>query len=205
MGIETVVMSTTDEIFIVVIAVALIGVAASIARYYFVAIIAALVGGGAIVIGLHGNLERLPAGGEATRVGRQEGPIEWSRLYINSAAASRPGNPAIISTLSIMGTNVSNEAIRLDDVYFLCGLDGIRLYAQIGRGGERYKIRDMSPLPPEALFFVLSSPLDPTYESVSPSEFLKTWVPISLVAKYNGATQKIDFDQQTVESALPKP
>jgi hypothetical protein len=104
-----------------------------------------------------------------------------------------------------MGTNISDQEIKLDDVYFLCGVDERKLAAQIGRGGVRYKIRDIGPLPLGALFFAVSDPLGPKEVGLSPREFLKSCATVSFVAKYNGTREQIDFDQQTVESALPKP
>jgi len=195
----------TNWIVVVAVAAALTALAAVFARHYAIAMIAALVGAGIIIHDRYGDFQQLPAGGETVLARRDENPVEWSRLYINSAGASQPGTVVNISALGIMGTNVSNEEIKLDEVYFLCGLDGTKLNAQIGRGGARYKARDLGPLPPGALFFVVSDPLGPTDAGLSPSEFLKTWATIAFVARYNGTTQRIEFDRQTVESALPKP
>lgn len=201
------VTSMTDRIFVIAAAAVLIAVAASISRYYFVAIIAALVGAGAIALDRYADFGQSPASaaGESVRMGFHGSPVAWSGLYINSAAASQPGNLSNVSTLSVMGKNVSEREIRLDEVYFLSDLDGTKLNAQIGWGGARYKIRDMGPLPPGALFFVVSDPLGPTDAGLGPSAFLKAWATISFVARYNGTTQTIEFDRQTVESALPKP
>lgn len=204
-GPEAVAISMTDWIFVVAVPVALIAIAASIARYHFIAIIVALVGTAAIILDRYADFQKLPAGGETIRMGLHGSPVAWSRLYINGTAASRSGNLLNVSTLSIMGTNVSDREIKLDQAYFLCDLDGTKLNAQFGRGGMRYKIRDIPPLPPGAVFFVVSDPIGPKDAGLSPSEFLKTWATISFVAKYSGTTQKIEFDRQTVEAALPKP
>jgi hypothetical protein len=185
--------------------VALISLAAWITRHHSVAVIAALIGAGVIIYDFYGGSQQLPTGGETVRTGHHENSVQWSRLYINSAAASRPGAVLNVSTVGIMGTNVSDAEVKLDEAYFLCGIDERRLNAQIGRGGARYKIRDVGPLPPGALFFVVSDPLGPVDAGLNPSEFLKTCATVSLVAKYNGTTQQIDFDRQTVESGLPKP
>jgi len=184
---------------------ALTALAASFTRYYFLAIMAVLVGAGIIIHDFNTDSQQLPVGGEFVRTGRYASSVRWSRLYINGAAAPQPGTVLNVSTLSIMGTNVSDQEIKLDDVYFLCGGDERKLHAQIGRGGARYKIRDIGPLPPGALFFVVSDPVGPTEGDLSPSEFLKSCATVSFVAKYIGTTEQIDFDRQTVESALPKP
>lgn len=192
-------------IFVVAVTAALIAVAASIARHRLIAIIAALLGGAAIILDRFDAFQQVPAGGETVPMSLHGSPVAWSRLYINSPAAPQPGNLSNISTVSIMGTNVGHEEIKLDEAYFLCDLDGTKLKVQIGRGGARYKIKELGPLPPGALFFVISEPLGPKDAGLSPSEFLKTWATISFVAIYNGTTLKIEFDRQTVESALPKP
>jgi len=200
-----------DKTLVVAVATAAIAVAAAVARHHLVAIIAALVGGGVIildrydVLGRYGDVTPLPAGHETVRAGRAGEPVEWSKLYINSASVPQPGSPSNISTLSVMGTNVSGSDIKLGEAYFLCGLDGTKLDTQIGRGGARYKIHDMEPLPPGALFFVVSDPFRPTNRGLSAGEFLKTCATISFVAKYNGITQTVDFDRRAVELALPKP
>jgi hypothetical protein len=188
--------------FLMSAVVALISLAAQITRYYFIAIIAALIGAGVVIYEFYGDPQQLPTGSATIRTGSS---VQWSRLYVNSAAASKPGAVLNVSTVSIMGTNVSDAAVKLDEAYFLCGIDERRLNAQIGRGGARYKIRDVGPLPPGALFFVVSDPLGTVDAGLNPSEFLKTCATVSLVAKYNGTTQRIDFDRGTVQSALPKP
>jgi hypothetical protein len=190
--------------FLISAVVALISLAAWITRYYSIAIIVALVGAGVIIYDFYGGSQQLPAAGEAVRTGHLGSSVRWSRLYINGAAASQPGAVVNVSTVSIMGTNVSDAEVKLDEAYFLCGIDERRLNAQIGRGGARYKTRDVGPLPPGALFFVVSDPLGSADAGLNPSEFLKICATVSLVAKYNGTTQQIDFDRQTVESILPK-
>lgn len=203
-----------DKIIVVAVVVALVAAAASIARYYFIAIVAALIGGGIIFFDRYGGLPQLPAGGDTVRAERQdnrgsrgshhESPVEWSRLYINGPAAAQAGNLLNVSTLSIMGTNVGDEEIKLDEAYFLSDLAGIKLKVQIGRGGGRYNIKDLRPLPPDALFFAVSDLLGSADAGLSPSEFLKTWATISFIARYNGTTQRIEFARETVELALPK-
>jgi len=197
----------TEGILAIAGAVALVAVAASIARYHAIAVIAVLVGGGVIVLGLyHDDVRQSPTGSSDTvRMGLHGSPVAWSTLYINGAAGSQPESALNVTTLSIMGRIDGDGEIKLDEAYFVCDLDGTRLNAQIGRGGVRYKIHDAGSLPPGALFFIVSDSLGPTDAGLSPGEFLKTWATISFVARYNGTTQKIEFDRQTVELALPKP
>lgn len=195
----------TDRIFVVAVATVLIAVAASIARYRFIAITAIVLGGCAIILDRYYDFRQLPAGAETRRMELHGSPVAWSKIYVNSAKASGSGSVPNISTLSIMGTNGGVHDIKFDELYFRSDLDGTKLAAQIGRGGTRYKIHDMQSLPPGAFFFVVSDPLGPADLGLSPSEFLKTWATLSLVAKYNGTTQTIEFDRKTVEAALPKP
>jgi len=214
LGPETFAISMANRSFLIAAGVALIALVASVTRYYFLAIIAALVGAGIIIYDFYADSQQSPVGGAIVRTLPHGSSVQWSRLYINraavsqhinSAAASQPGTVLNVSTLGIMGTNVSDHEIKLDAAYFLCGVDERKLDTQIGRGGARYKIRDLGPLPPGALFFVISDPLDPTEASLSPSEFLKRCAALSFVAKYNGTTEQIDFDRKTIEAALPKP
>ena len=199
----------TDTIFVVAVTAALTAAAASIARRHFIAIIAVLFGGAAAVgLARYNGFQQLPklsTSGEIKRMELHGRPVSWSSLYINGAAVSRPGNDSNISTLSITGANAGSEEIKFHELYFLCDPDGKKLAVQIGRGGTRYKIKDLPSLSPGAFFFVVSDPLGPTDVGLSKSEFLKTCATISFVAKFNDTAQTIEFDRQTVEAALPKP
>jgi hypothetical protein len=182
-----------------------------------IAIVAVLAGGAAVIFDHYNGFQQLPAGGETPATGRMDGQnsrggydgvrgnVKWSRLFINGPAASQAGDFLNVSTLSIMGTNVSDKEVKLDEAYFLSGLEETKLKAHIGRGGGRYNIEEMRPLPPGALFFIVSDPLGRVDAGLSQSEFLKNWARISFVARYDGTTQTIEFDRQTVEVALPKP
>jgi hypothetical protein len=184
-----------------------IAAVASLGRYRLIAMTAALVTVGAISLvyyeNRHENRQRTPTDAAAVQTTVQNEPVTWSRLYINGTAVSQTGTPSNISTLSIAGT-VGAEDIKLDDAYFLSGVDGTKLGARIGRGSGRYQIKNVSPLPPGAFFFVVSDPVGPPDRGLSPDNFLKTWSTIYFVVKYNDTTQKIEFDQETVESMLKK-
>jgi len=202
----------TDWMLVIAVALTLLAVAAAIARYRLTAIIVALVGSGLIIFDRYGDFQQLWSGRQSDdetaprELHRShDGTVAWSRLFINSAGVAERGKPLNVATLGIMGTNVSDRDITLEDAYFIGGLDGKKLKVQIGRGGGRYKIRDVGPLPPGAVFFVVSDPLGPTKEGVSSSEFLETWATLSFVARYNGTTQQLDFNRRTVEASLPKP
>ena len=202
----------TDWMLVIAVALALLAVAAAIARYRLTAIIVALVGSGLIIFDRYGDFQQLWSGRQSddetapTELHRShDGTVAWSRLFINSAGVAERGKPLNVATLGIMGTNVSDRDITLEDAYFIGGLDGKKLKVQIGRGGGRYKIRDVGSLPPGAVFFVVSDPLGPTKEGVSSSEFLENWATLSFVARYNGTTQQLDFNRRTVEASLPKP
>lgn len=201
----------TDMIFVIAVAVALIAVAASIARYYLIGMLLILIGSGLIIFDRFADFQQLWSGSQSddepvpTELHTShESTVAWSRLFINSAGVAQPGQPLNISTLGIMGTNISDQNITLEDAYFIGGLDGTKLKVQIGRGGARYKVGDVGPLAPSDVFFVVSDPLGPTNAGISPSEFLKTWATLSFVAKYNGTTQQLDFDRHTVQASLPK-
>jgi len=201
----------TDAIFVIAVAVALIAVAASVASYYRIAMLLILIASGLIVFDRYSDFQQLWSGSRsddetipARLHGSHDSTVAWSRLFIDSAGVAQPGQPLNIATLGIMGTNVSDRDITLEDAYFISGLDGTKLKVQIGRGGVRYTAAGVGPLPPGALFFVVSDPLGPTKDGVSPSEFLERWATLSFVAKYNGTTQQLDFDRHAVEAFLPK-
>jgi len=199
-------MALKGKAFWVTAAASLIAAAASAGRYRVVATaagVAVLVTAGAIGLTYYERNQPLPTSADVGQTRIQTGPVTWSRLYIDITASSQTGTPAKISTLSIAGT-VGAEEIKLDDAYFLSGVDGTKLNARIGRGGGRYEIKNVSPLPPGAFFFVVSDPVGPKDQGLSPDNFLKTWGTIYFVVKYNGTTQKIEFDQEAVESILTK-
>jgi hypothetical protein len=200
-------MALKGRVFWVAAAAFLIAAAASLGRYRVIAgaaAVAALVAAGAIALAYYEHYQPLPTSTDVVQTRVQTGPVTWSRLYIDSTAASQIGMASSVSTLSIAGTNVGAKDIKLDDAYFLSGVDGTKLSARIGRGGGRYQIQNVSPLPPGAFFFVVSDPLGPKDQGLSPDNFLKTWGTIYFVVKYNGTTQKIEFDPETVESILAK-
>lgn len=188
-----------------------IAAVASLARYRIIALVAALVAGGAIFLDYYDSSRRLPIGSEApadrsgAAIEAHGTPVAWSRLYINGTPDLQSGKLANVSALTIAGTNVGSEDIKLDDAYFLSATDGKRLGVRIGRGGARFSVRDTDPLPSGAFFFVVSDPVSPRSPGLSPDDFLKTWSTIYFVAKYNGRTQQIEFDRKTVESMLSKP
>jgi hypothetical protein len=197
-------MALKGKVFWVAAAASLVAAIASAGRHRAKAAAAAavLIALGATALVYYEHSRALPTGSGAVQARIQTGPVTWSRLYINGAPASQTEKPSNISSISIAGTNVGSEEIKLDDAYFLSGVDGTKLNVQIGRGGRRYKIQDVSPLPPGAFFFVVSDPIGPKDQGLSPDNFLKTWSTIYFVVKYNGSTQKIEFDQEAVESML---
>jgi hypothetical protein len=197
-------MALKGRVFWVAAAASLMAAAASLGRYRLIATTAALITVGAIAVAYYEHHQRLSTDAAVAPRVAQKGPVTWSRLYINGAAVSQDGTPSNISTLSIAGTNVSAQDIKLDEAYFLSAVDGTKLRTRIGRGGGRYEIQDASPLPPGAFFFVVSDAIGPADRGLSPDNFLKTWSTIYFVVKYNGTTQKIEFDRDTVESTLAK-
>jgi hypothetical protein len=188
-----------------------VATAAAVARYRIIAITAALIAGGAVIADYYGNFRgasvapEVPADREPGAVQAHGGAVAWSRLYLDATSEPQPGKPATISSFSITGTNVSSGDIKFDEIYFVSGADGTRIDVQIGRDGMRYKVRDLAPLPPGAFFFVVSDSIGPTKAGLAADDFLKKWATISFVAKYDGATQQIEFDRKTVQSLLPNP
>ncbi len=153
-------------------------------------------------IGFNKNI----SGDDVLRMGLHGSPMGWSQLYINNTILAPPGKPMNISDLTIMGGNVGTEEIKLDDAYFISGIDGTRLDVKIGWGGAQYKIQEIKPIPPGAFVFIFSDPVGPKdFSGISQDEFLKTWAITNFVVRYNGATKRVTFDREAVKSALPKP
>jgi hypothetical protein len=69
----------------------------------------------------------------------------------------------------------------------------------------QYKIQDIKPIPPGAFLFILSDPIGPPNVGLTQDDFFRKWAIIYFVAKYNGITQRIPFDQEAVKSMLPQP
>ena len=94
--------------------------------------------------------------------------------------------------------------MKLDDAYFLSGIDGTRLDAKIGWGGNSYKVQDIRPIPAGAMFFMSASFGRPGL-GLSQEDFLQKWAITILVVVQNGVTQRVEFDQEKMKSLLPKP
>jgi hypothetical protein len=197
-----------DVFLWVAVAAVVIAVTASITRYRIIALAAALFAGGAVLLGYYGAnqgasvVPEVSADRDSTAVEPHGSPVSWSRLYLDSTTDSKTTN---IAAFSIAGTNVGTGDLKLEEAYFVSGVDGTKLNVRVGRDGMRYKIQDLSPLPPGAFFFVVSDPLGPTKAGLSAEDLLKTWATISFVVKYNGTAQTIEFGRKTLESLLPKP
>lgn len=200
-----------DVLLWAAVAAVFIAVAAAITRYRIIALAAALFAAGAVLFAYYGPYQGVPVAAEVpgdrdgTGMQARGSPVAWSRLYIDGTSDSQPGKPANISAFSIAGTNVGSGDLKLDEAYFISGVDGTRLNVRIGRDGMRYKVQDLDPLPPGAFFFIVSDPIGPSNTGLSRDDFLKTWATVHFVAKYNGTTQEIEFGPKTVESLLPKP
>ena len=132
-------------------------------------------------------------------------PLGWSQLFINNTIISPTGKPMNITDLDMMGANLSDKEIKLDDIYFISGMDGERLNVKIGLGGTRYKIEDINPIPPKAIFFISSDPIGPPNTGFPQQEFLNKWGAMTLVVKFDGTEQRIAFDKDTVIASLPRP
>jgi hypothetical protein len=206
-------ISFGDLSFWLAVAAALVAIIAAIAHLRAVAAVAALFGLAAAGLTAYANLHRGAVNSQVTqgaesqtlRTATQSGPIQWSRLSINTIPAAAPGKPPNIATLGIIGINNGKEAIKIDDAYFLSGVDGTRLDATIDFGGSRKKPSDMTPIPPGGLFFVLSNALGRPNLGLAETEFLKTWASLTFVIGFDGTSKRIRFDQDMISEILPKP
>jgi hypothetical protein len=107
------------------------------------------------------------------------------------------------SRFGILGTNLSNKEVDLDDAYFVSGITGARVHLKVQVTDKVVAIDEINPVPPKAvvgLYMELSPPKGLTTE-----DFLKQWGPFSFVVTYGGKTQRIDFTrEQTVQLVTPK-
>jgi hypothetical protein len=141
----------------------------------------------------------------ANFLGLEGGPIGWSRVYINDTVIAPSDKPMNINNLTIMGGNLSKEEIKLDDAYFISGMDSSRLDVKIVIAGALYKPQEIKPIPAGAMLFIKSDPIGPPNVGLSQDDFLRKWGAIIFIAKYNGMTKRIVFDQTEVKSFLPRP
>jgi hypothetical protein len=144
-------------------------------------------------------------GSDSLRTGLQGRPLGWSRLYINNTVVAPSGKPMNITNLSIMGGNVGDKEIKLDDAYFLSGIDGTRLNAKIAWAGAQYKIQEIKPIPAGAFLFIISEPIGPPNVGLLQNDFLNKWAIVAFIATYNGTEHRTTFDQSAMKSFLPKP
>lgn len=132
-------------------------------------------------------------------------PLGWSRLYINNTVYSPTAKPINITDLTIMGGNLGEKEVKLEDAYFLSGIDGTRLGAKVGWGGTQDTPQELNPVPPGAFLFVLSDPVGPPGVGLSQDDFLNKWAIVIFVATYDGGEHQFTFGQTEVKSFLPKP
>ena len=130
-------------------------------------------------------------------------PLGWSGISINNARLYPPGSKPNINSIGLLGSNVGDKEIKLDDIYFISGITGARLDAKIDVSGAQYGVQEINPIPPGALLFVTSDKIGPA-QGLTVEEFLNVWSIVYFVAEYNGAKQKITFDRRTVHAMLPQ-
>jgi hypothetical protein len=80
-------------------------------------------------------------------------PLGWSTILLDRADVNDPPN---VRNIGLLGWNVSDEEIRLDDAYLLSGISGARLDLNFFWGGQAYSIKDIRPIPPDATFLLVS-------------------------------------------------
>jgi hypothetical protein len=131
----------------------------------------------------------------------QGSPVGWSTIFLDRADVNDPPN---VRNVSLTGGNVSEEEIRLDDAYLLSGISGDRLDLKVIWGGKAYAIKDIKPIPPRAIFVLVSDTFNPP-KGISEKDFLVNWSIIYFVAEYKGQKQRITFDEKTISALLPKP
>jgi hypothetical protein len=130
-------------------------------------------------------------------------PIGWSPPLLGSFT-EQATKALSITGISIVGNNVSKQEVKLDDAYFLSGIDGTRLDAKITWGGSTYKVQEIRPVPAGAIL-IMSASFGKLGVGLSQDDFMQKWAVMIFVTVQNGVSQRIDFDREKMKSFLPKP
>jgi hypothetical protein len=131
-------------------------------------------------------------------------PLGWSQPLLGSYGIEPSNKPTNVTDISIVGGNVSKQEVKLDDAYFLSGIDGTRLDAKISWGGISYKVQEIRPIPAGAVL-IMSASFGRPGVGLSQEDFLQKWAITIFVVVQNGITQRTEFDQEKMKSLLPKP
>ncbi len=123
-----------------------------------------------------------------------EEPISWQPF----AQAVDPGDPQTkYSTLEMIGRNISEHEVKLRDAYFVSGVTGEQVNLKVQIIPLAAAIADINPIPPAAIFALITTlgPDDDT--GITAADFLKTWGPFSFVVEYDDEkTYRIDLNRQ---------
>jgi hypothetical protein len=96
------------------------------------------------------------------------------------------------------GMNVTDNEIKLDDVYILSGMTGRRFPVLINVDNDWITVDKINPIPPHSEFDLIAT-LGSGNKGIPMTEFLKEWDAFSFVARYGGTEFKEDFDQQAFD------
>jgi hypothetical protein len=124
--------------------------------------------------------------------GMQWGLTGPAPIYLYSSA-----DDIYVTDFFIRGMNVTNNEIKIDDIFILSGMTSKRLPMLINVDNYWIAIDKINPIPPHAEFD-LRATLDNSSRGIPMTKFLKEWGTFSFVARYSGTEFKADFDQQAV-------
>jgi hypothetical protein len=130
-------------------------------------------------------------------------PLGWAPPLLGSFT-EQSMKTMNVTDVSIVGGNVSKQEVKLDDAYFLSGIDGTRLDAKISWGGSTYKVQEIKPIPAGAML-IMSASFGKPGVGLSQDDFMQKWAILIFVTVQNGVTQRNEFDQEKMKSFLPKP
>jgi len=131
-------------------------------------------------------------------------PMGWGDLFLNDTVVSPSSRPVNIRNMSVFGGNTGDREVRIDDAYFLSGIDGSTIGVKIVWGAQTYKVTEIRPIPPGALLFLMSDPVAKDPDGMMQDEFLSKWSIVTLVVKYDGVEHRIPFDETAVKAAIPR-
>jgi hypothetical protein len=130
-----------------------------------------------------------------TFIGVERGPWAW---FPAAQGFDAENNQFRYMRLEMVGTNVSEKEITLDDAYFISGITGAQVHLKVQMFDKMANISDLNSIPPKAVVGLIMEIGSP--KGLSAEDFLKLWGPFSFVAVYNETTQRIEFTrEQTIQ------
>jgi hypothetical protein len=137
---------------------------------------------------------------EMMEAGLQGKPIGWaSAMPMTDFAPVAPGQLSNIGSIFLMGRNIGDREIKLEDLYLISGITGERLDVHAFINLKTYAIKDLNPIPPDAPLTFSTGVFKPP---LTAAQFMEKWRTIIAVTKYDGQEHRATFDNE--DQRIPK-